>query len=855
MDVTHEAVHEALLELEPDEALDETLQAHLDGCEECRAFAAALEGVDSELAELPALAPDPALLERTLRAVEALPREVVREREPTGGTLGLFGAILGGLFSGIAALLGLLVAPFRGPSRKTWAIAIPALAAVGLVFVGGVGLFGVTNSEAPVATPASIPDRASQLVFEDTESTVDSTTVRGPVGADTLLPMGGRAEVAAADNGDGAGLAGDWVSRDAEGEGLDDSFFWRRSRGERGVVDLPRNGPTTTGAFEVDGRFGDVSGNTRGLALRGLVAPDGQRAEVFNGTDEEGDAEDRAQVHLPAQAQTQPRHAGYFDVGGEFDPPERPPAIDAPPPPPQNDEGRPVTRLPAPARPTEGLTFRSPTGYWANTYLPGDPAVRMLRRRLADDPAALRLAELAMPSEPSFDAPRSGALALAVEADRAGVEGRTRVTVSVGLRGAAQRAGRRPTLRTQVLLDLRRPLDEEGQGRVRALIDALARRHTGGDELGLLVAGPDGGTRIELGTMRFGEQTVALRRAFGPTPGDATPLSLRDALERSVESLGQVAEDAPLGSSMVLLVTPGLSDAESRDLESVAHLGALAGVGTTVVGLSADIALEPMERVALAGQGRRRRLERAADADDLARDEITAVSRVIARAVRLRVRLAEGVQLVDVLGSRSLDELQAQRVREAERAIDRALAARLGIASDRGEDEDGIQIVVPAFYADDTHRVLLDLVVPGPGPVADVQVRFKDLVRLGNGTLTERLVLARGGADRGPAQRAVHAAALGYRVSLALREAAAHLDAGDAASASATLEAARASLEAETRALPELASEPALARDLSLFRRYVAELQARPTSGLAGSLRYAAHRRLLGDPLGLGGEP
>ena len=54
MDVTHEAVHEALLELEPDEALDETLQAHLDGCEECRAFAAALEGVDSELAELPA---------------------------------------------------------------------------------------------------------------------------------------------------------------------------------------------------------------------------------------------------------------------------------------------------------------------------------------------------------------------------------------------------------------------------------------------------------------------------------------------------------------------------------------------------------------------------------------------------------------------------------------------------------------------------------------------------------------------------------------------------------------------------------------------------------------------------------
>ncbi len=280
----------------------------------------------------------------------------------------------------------------------------------------------------------------------------------------------------------------------------------------------------------------------------------------------------------------------------------------------------------------------------------------------------------------------------------------------------------------------------------------------------------------------------------------------------------------------------------------------LAGVATRVVGLGSDAALAPMERLALAGQGRRRVLAHARDAEDLAASEITAVSRVVARAVRLRIRLADGVQLVDVLGSRSLDELEAHRVREAEQAIDRALAARLGIASDRGEDEDGIQIVVPAFYADDAHRVLLDLVVPGPGPVADVPVRYKDLVRLGTAPLTDRLVLGRGPAARGPAQRAVHAALLGHRVAEGLRVAAGHLDAGRPDLARASLDATLARLEAATRALPELASEPAIGRDGTLVRRYAEATTAQPADALARSLRYAAHRRLLGDPLGLDGR-
>jgi hypothetical protein len=56
------------------------------------------------------------------------------------------------------------------------------------------------------------------------------------------------------------------------------------------------------------------------------------------------------------------------------------------------------------------------------------------------------------------------------------------------------------------------------------------------------------------------------------------------------------------------------------------------------------------------------------------------------------------------------------------------MQATLGIRADRGSDEDGIKIVIPAFYADDTHAILLDLVVPRPGPVLEVSAKYKDLV-------------------------------------------------------------------------------------------------------------------------------
>ena len=262
---------------------------------------------------------------------------------------------------------------------------------------------------------------------------------------------------------------------------------------------------------------------------------------------------------------------------------------------------------------------------------------------------------------------------------------------------------------------------------------ALSRSRQGADRIGVLVAGPNGGELLPLGALRFGELTVALRRlsAGGDSEralSDTSAVTLDDAVRQAMASVGQFQDaSSPLASAMVLVVSPSLSDADARALEPVVHMGTMAGVTTTALGLSDAAALDPLERIALAGQGRRRVLASIDGAEALVRSEVEAVSRVVARAVRIRIRLAPGVSLVDVIGSRPLGNDETRRVRQAEEAVDRRLAQQLGIVADRGHDDDGIQIVMPAFYAGDAHAVLLDLVVPGPGPVADVSLQMKDL--------------------------------------------------------------------------------------------------------------------------------
>jgi hypothetical protein len=247
-------------------------------------------------------------------------------------------------------------------------------------------------------------------------------------------------------------------------------------------------------------------------------------------------------------------------------------------------------------------------------------------------------------------------------------------------------------------------------------------------------------------------------------------------------------------------------------------------------------------------------LTRPAEAMSAVESELASAGRVVARALRLRIRLAPGVRLVDVVGSERLDAARADQVREAEQSVDRRLAASLGIASDRGLDEDGIQIVIPAFEAGDSHVILLDLVAPGPGPIVDVSLRFKDLVWMRNGVVQDGLSLPRGLGERGPLELGVVKSLLAHHLGATLEQAGELVSGGRVDDAVRVLEELHLLLLGLHDEMPGLANDADLALDLSLLEEYLGLLRAGAASDeqqrlrIADSMRYAGRLKVVPAP-------
>ena len=508
----------------------------------------------------------------------------------------------------------------------------------------------------------------------------------------------------------------------------------------------------------------------------------------------------------------------------------------------------------------DGIQFVEPRGYWSNTYVPGDPALRLLQSRLlgtdltattANVGKPLQLHRAARQPNVPLDPPEDAALAVSIHADRRGVVARERMIVQVGLQATERRGGRRLPMNLGIVLDLRGRLDVPTATTVRALVEALEAAHDLGDRFTLVVAGRPGGVVVPAGDFRHGPLLVALDELLDPeaVSGGA---SLAEAFTLAHEAVA--AEDdpsRPLGSSSVMLVVAEPVGAERQRLLEACHASAVGGVPVSVIGVGGDSEPTVLEQLALAGQGSRRLLNGPEAATSTVTAELNAVSEVVARAVRLNIRLAPGVQLVDVIGSEPLDAERADAVRTAEESIDRRLAQSMGIAADRGLDEDGIQIVIPAYLAGDAHVILLDVIAPGPGPVADVTARYKDLVMLRNGVARANLTLGYDVRPPGALQRAVLKSLLAHRLAERLSLAADAVRHGDPQGARRLLGEELELLRGLRGELPDLADDPDLARDIALLEEYRAVLEATPPTelhelqhGLADSLELSGNRKL-----------
>ena len=433
----------------------------------------------------------------------------------------------------------------------------------------------------------------------------------------------------------------------------------------------------------------------------------------------------------------------------------------------------------------ERLSFQPARGYWANTYVPGDPVLRGLGRALTSRPIApaagvpVALHHASHRVAQPFDRPVDSAIAVYMASDQAATEGPRRALVQIGLQAASKHAGHRVAMHLAIVADLRGPVTRESIGQMRAVLEAFAAARGSADRFSLIAAGRD--LVLSADEFRYGAINVALRDLLEAGPPPSATRDLESALRLAVHTVS--AESTSLltpGAGAVVLVTNQPFGSSTDGVERIASRCAAAGMPVSVIGLGDNHDtddLEAIDRIVLAGQGNRRFLRAASGSGsasasasgDAARAlvdrELSSSSRIVARALRLRIRLAPGVKLVDVVGSRRLGTSDTARVRETERRLDRELARSLGIEADRGDDEDGIQIVIPGFHADDNHVFVLDVVAPGPGPLADVTVRYKDLVYLRNGVARATTSLARGERRAGPIEANVLKNFLAYRLS------------------------------------------------------------------------------------------
>jgi hypothetical protein len=371
--------------------------------------------------------------------------------------------------------------------------------------------------------------------------------------------------------------------------------------------------------------------------------------------------------------------------------------------------------------------------YFENTYLGGNARLALLDHlagRFEQATGALTPHRLARVLPQHFDPPTEGGMALRVDLDRASVAHgeRSRIFLQVGLAGGDNPAWRRPPLSLGVLVLTRNP-------------DALVRAAAAGEALKSGLEDQDAFALLGPGRpFRF----VSPAEAGDPNEQAAAPADFGDAdlarLLREVSDAFAAAEGpGSLRNRRLVLVTDVELGEQAR--RAVHRLG-LEDVATSVISLD-ESRFASHARAALAGMGNLHVARSADQARRVARDELGSLTRVVARAVRLNIRPARRVKLIQVLGSRPLTQIEKRRVKATELAIDRRVEATTGIARDRGGDDPGLQTVIPYFYGGDEHVVMVELEVEGPGPVAEVSLKYKDLVDMKNQTLRSSAALSR----------------------------------------------------------------------------------------------------------------
>jgi Mg-chelatase subunit ChlD len=501
-----------------------------------------------------------------------------------------------------------------------------------------------------------------------------------------------------------------------------------------------------------------------------------------------------------------------------------------------------------PAPPPERVA--DPNAYYESNYQPGEGDRERVEKLIAAgvlvDGKQLKLGTFARSYHQTLAVPGHTALGLEALLDQSRLppEG-GEVFLQVAIQAQKRETGRRPPLHVALVIDRSGSMGEGDQGATKLeSAQRAALRFVDGlreDDVLTVVAYDH---EIEVLSSATGASRATLRRFIRDLyPRGNT--NIHDALDRAYRELARLAR--PELVNAVILLSDGLPTAGPTEPAPIVALSRVAAdnhITTTTVGVGLDYNDQLMLDLARRGQGHYHFVKDASSIEPIFQAELESLDRVVARALRLRIVLADGVVLKRVLGSKELGTGEVADLRREETDLDRRLEKELGIKTDRArDDEGGIKMLIPYFFGGDSHVVMLQLWVP-PGSqrkrVAEVTLKYKDLLYAKNGADEREVVL---GYSADPDQvvasisRPVKKNLLGFRAGEALLMASELVARGEAGRAAKMIEEQAAIFQ---RAGEAWADEE-LTRDGALLAEYRGVLRSLEDPALAGAEELRAY--------------
>lgn len=471
-----------------------------------------------------------------------------------------------------------------------------------------------------------------------------------------------------------------------------------------------------------------------------------------------------------------------------------------------------------------------PNGRFATTYRPGRAHLARFETALfrgqVPEPALDLVGNAGGGSGPVIAAPQEQALALDVRTGMARLapEGGP-VHLALTVRSADRAPASRPEVAVHLVMDTSGSMAGQAIEHARQAARRLVELLEPGDRFSLVQYATDGSVVVPHGTVGRNRQNI-LRQIDGLIASGGTNLEAGLRLGYEQASLSRGREDAV---QLVIVLSDGQPNQGVTDPWQLSEMAAGAfqgGTETTTIGVGNNYEPQVMSNLAEYGAGGYYYLPDASTIEGVLSTELDVRCQPVARGVELRIRLADGVELLEAYGSRRLNQMEAQRVRNAEIAVDHQEQHHSDIRRDREHDRDGgMRFFIPGFGRNDQHTILLRLRTPegvsgAEVTLADVEMRYKDRILLSNQG-DERTVNVTYAASRAEAlstlDNDVRRAVYTFRTGQVLSAVSGHLTRGDQNGAIALLYERsellrRASVELEE---PDL---QALAGRLDAFR-------------------------------------